>query len=160
MIHGMPVTPSLELSDHVIRIVSRKSVVSRCGIICKKEDFAVSQKPAGAKLPWILAIGGLVAGIILRASMVFVFHTPSEHRVGGVGSDLEVHFVHKNAKGSLAVVGVLVNELSGQENKAFKPIWDLLPRSFSATASTKVKVELSSLLPKSKTHTAPLAPGV
>lgn len=39
----------------------------------------MSQKPAGAKLPWILAIGGLVAGIILRASMVFVFHTPSEH---------------------------------------------------------------------------------
>lgn len=98
----------------------------------------------------------------------FHFHTPSEHRVGGVGSDLEVHFVHKNAKGSLAVVGVLVNELSGQENKAFKPIWDLLPRSFSATASTKVKVELSSLLPKSKTYahyngsltTPPCAEGV
>ncbi len=32
-----------------------------------------------AKLPWILAIGGILAGVILRAWLVFVVHTPSEH---------------------------------------------------------------------------------
>ena len=38
------------------------------------------------------------------------YHSPSEHEVNGVASPLEVHLVHADAKGHLAVVGVLFDE--------------------------------------------------
>src|SRR5262249_9282581 len=38
----------------------------------------------------------------------FHFHHPSEHLVAGKSFPMEVHFVHANAAGSLAVVGVLM----------------------------------------------------
>ena len=37
----------------------------------------------------------------------FHLHTPSEHRINGRSFPLETHYVHRNAKGELAVVGVL-----------------------------------------------------
>ncbi len=40
----------------------------------------------------------------------FHIHVPSEHWVNGEQFLLEVHYVHRNAKGELAVVGVLYNE--------------------------------------------------
>jgi len=35
------------------------------------------------------------------------FHTPSEHTINGLPADVEGHFVHTNAQGDTAVVGVL-----------------------------------------------------
>jgi carbonic anhydrase len=46
----------------------------------------------------------------------FHFHVPSEHAIDGVKSDAEVHFVHKDTSGNLAVVGVLLNQGDGAEN--------------------------------------------
>jgi carbonic anhydrase len=37
----------------------------------------------------------------------FHFHTPSEHAINGKKADLELHFVHKDPAGHVAVVGVL-----------------------------------------------------
>ena len=49
------------------------------------------------------------------------FHTPSEHRIGGREFPLEVHLVHKNAAGNLAVVGVLFTE--GSFNPFLETLW-------------------------------------
>ena len=38
----------------------------------------------------------------------FHFHTPSEHTLAGRRFDMEVHLVHRNLEGALAVVGVFV----------------------------------------------------
>jgi carbonic anhydrase len=81
----------------------------------------------------------------------FHFHNPSEHRFKGVPSDMELHFVHKNKDGKLAVISVMINEAAGKENKAFKPVWDILPRDANTKAHGNVDLKLTALLP-SKTQ--------
>ena len=48
----------------------------------------------------------------------FHFHRPSEHTVNGASFPMEVHFVHANAAGNLAVVGVLMT--TGRVNKVLQ----------------------------------------
>lgn len=48
------------------------------------------------------------------------FHRPSEHLIGGKNFPMEAHFVHRNAAGSLAVVGVLM--ATGKPNAAFSKV--------------------------------------
>lgn len=48
------------------------------------------------------------------------FHAPSEHAINGTKFAIEAHFVHKNSAGTLAVVGVMVNEGSS-DNPAWEP---------------------------------------
>ena len=55
----------------------------------------------------------------------FHFHAPSEHTVAGKPFDMEMHLVHKSEVGSLAVVGLLIE--NGSHNFAFDPIWAHLP---------------------------------
>jgi len=49
------------------------------------------------------------------------FHTPSEHKRHGRFRPMEVHFVHANAKGQLAVVGVFMR-IGKQPNALFAQI--------------------------------------
>ncbi|KAL6064480.1 Carbonic anhydrase [Balamuthia mandrillaris] len=53
----------------------------------------------------------------------FHFHTPSEHAFQGKTYPMEIHFVHATESGSLAVVGILVEE--GQIESAFLHALDL-----------------------------------
>ena len=53
------------------------------------------------------------------------FHEPSEERVHGKPYSMVAHLVHKNAKGELAVVAVLI--LSGKPNDFLTPIFDNFP---------------------------------
>lgn len=74
----------------------------------------------------------------------FHFHHPSEHLIGGKHFPMEVHFVHRNAAGTLAVIGVLMT--AGKPNAAFKQIAAAMP----AKAGTPVKmsaVDISQMLP-------------
>lgn len=55
----------------------------------------------------------------------FHFHTPSEHRVSGNASDMEVHLVHKSDDGHIAIVGVMLNE--GRNNRHLGRLWQIMP---------------------------------
>ncbi|OFX13924.1 MAG: hypothetical protein A2516_11875 [Alphaproteobacteria bacterium RIFOXYD12_FULL_60_8] len=55
----------------------------------------------------------------------FHFHTPSEHLVRGAPAAMEIHFVHKDAAGAIAVIGVLVTE--GTHNMAAEELIAQLP---------------------------------
>ena len=44
----------------------------------------------------------------------FHFHSPSEHRIDGKSYQLEIHIVHSNHDGQLAVLGIMFEE--GEEN--------------------------------------------
>ena len=77
----------------------------------------------------------------------FHFHHPSEHTVMGKNYPMEIHFVHKNEQGTLAVLAVFLKK--GSENKALMPIWDSMPSQKSAEKYFgDVKIATSKLLPK------------
>lgn len=79
----------------------------------------------------------------------FHFHTPSEHTVENKSSAMELHFVHQNEAGKLAVVGVLID--SGEENEIISGIWNAIPNGNKSTGSSKVDIDLAKLLPNNKT---------
>ncbi len=80
----------------------------------------------------------------------FHFHTPSEHTVDGKSYGNEMHLVHKNDKGELAVVGVLIDK--GTENAAYKAIWSNLPAKANDKKSADVDINASELLPGEKSY--------
>jgi carbonic anhydrase len=58
-----------------------------------------------------------------------------------------VHFVHKNAEGKLAVLGVLLKE--GNENPGIKTLWANMPKSEGPEVEVEgVKFNPGNLLPK------------
>ncbi|MEO5360331.1 MAG: carbonic anhydrase family protein [Nitrospirota bacterium] len=77
----------------------------------------------------------------------FHLHHPSEHTVAGKDYPMELHLVHKNDKGELAVLGVFMKE--GKENATIKTIWDNLPDKVNEEKSAAaVKINATALLPK------------
>lgn len=73
------------------------------------------------------------------------FHAPSEHTVQGRSFPLEMHLVHKNSAGMLAVVGVLFEE--GPENPILERIWQVAPRGAGQTQDVPgVAIDLDSML--------------
>ena len=74
----------------------------------------------------------------------FHFHAPSEHTVGGKRFAMETHFVHKSAKGELAVIGVLHE--AGDANEALAPLWSALPNT-TEEKKPLAKFDLASVLP-------------
>lgn len=75
----------------------------------------------------------------------FHFHTPSEHTVNGKSYGNEMHLVHKNDKGQLAVVGVLIEE--GDENPAYGAIWSNLPAKAGEERSVDASINAGELIP-------------
>jgi len=89
-----------------------------------------------------LRIDGLVYDLLQ-----FHFHKPSEELIEGKPSAMVIHFVHKNAAGQLAVVGVLLKE--GNENPGIKTLWEHLPaKEGPEVAPDKVMFNPSNLMPR------------
>lgn len=81
----------------------------------------------------------------------FHFHAHSEHALAGQFAPLEVHLVHKNAKGGLAVVGVLLN--AGAENPSYAAVLNNLPAEESeAHTVSGATVDANQLLPSERTY--------
>jgi carbonic anhydrase len=77
----------------------------------------------------------------------FHFHAPSEHTVKGAFYDMELHLVHKNDRGELAVVGVFMKK--GKDNKVIQVLWDNLPKELNKENAVEgLSVNVSGLLPK------------
>jgi carbonic anhydrase len=80
----------------------------------------------------------------------FHFHTPTEHRFGGKQGVLELHLVHRDADGKLAVVGALAFD-SGA-NKALDSVIAPLPVAACGKKEAHTKFDASSLLPKGRDY--------
>ncbi|MDR2691282.1 MAG: carbonic anhydrase family protein, partial [Dysgonamonadaceae bacterium] len=71
----------------------------------------------------------------------FHFHAPGEHKIDGESFPMELHLVHKDEQGNLAVIGVMIAR--GAENKALKEAFAALPRQRTLEGSVKPKVKIN-----------------
>lgn len=78
----------------------------------------------------------------------FHFHTPSEHTVNGKNCAMEIHFVHQNEQGNLAVVGVLAQE--GAYNKFYQSFFKSIPKKEGEVIELNKALNLLKLFPKDK----------
>jgi carbonic anhydrase len=63
----------------------------------------------------------------------FHFHTPSENRIFGQSFPMEVHFVHADAAGNLAVLAVMLIE--GEEHQVIQQLWSIMPEKENTKAA-------------------------
>jgi carbonic anhydrase len=80
----------------------------------------------------------------------FHFHSPSEHTVNGKSFAMEMHFVHADEDGALAVVGVLFEE--GQEHPVLNQLWSFMPENAGESVPLTVKIEDTDLLPPTRDY--------
>jgi carbonic anhydrase len=124
-----------------------------------KPEKAVALAPAYGKLPLEIMNNGHTVQVSAAQGGKFSFagveytlaqfhlHAPSEHTIAGAKFDGELHLVHKNAKGEISVVGILLKK--GKENKILAPVFAAAPaeESHEAKPVANVSVDLASLVP-------------
>jgi carbonic anhydrase len=89
----------------------------------------------------------LVIGLDAFDLVQFHFHAPSEHAVNGRLADAELHLVHRNALGNLAVVGVLL-QVGARPNALVEQIIGAAPAVEGANALEGRTLNALSLLPR------------
>ena len=80
----------------------------------------------------------------------FHFHSPSENHISGKSYPMEVHLVHADIDGNLAVVAVMFEE--GNENKTLKEIWNTMPVVAGNKSSLPSIVSINDLLPANREY--------
>ena len=80
----------------------------------------------------------------------FHLHHPSEHTVDGEAAAMELHLVHRDTSGNLAVVGILI--VAGEEdNEQYAVIFDNLPVDEGEPQANELVIDATDLLPESAT---------
>lgn len=82
----------------------------------------------------------------------FHFHAPAEHMLDRRAYPAELHFVHRNAGGQLAVVGVFIEE--GAENAALAALLQHAPARSGDEFAEHLNVNLMALLPPDRAYFA------
>ena len=80
----------------------------------------------------------------------FHFHTPSENHISGKSYPMEVHLVHADVAGNLAVVAVMFE--TGKENKMLKRVWNSMPELSETKNKLNSPVSVKGILPSSKDY--------
>jgi carbonic anhydrase len=75
----------------------------------------------------------------------FHFHRPSEHLIGGKNFPMEVHFVHRNAAGGLAVVGAMMT--AGKANAEFRKVVSAMPAKEGPAVKADGSIDPGGMLP-------------
>jgi carbonic anhydrase len=84
------------------------------------------------------------------ALLQFHFHTPSEHQIGGKAAAMELHLVHQNAVGKLAVIGVMMNK--GTEQELIHQVWQQIPPVGKTKTIASTNINAVDLLPANKSY--------
>jgi carbonic anhydrase len=92
---------------------------------------------------------GILLGSEFHPLVQFHPHTPSEHAIDGHHAKVELHFVHKSAKGELTVVAVMV-EL-GAPNTELEKVWKIAP-VHEGPGGTVRDIDIRRVLPASRAN--------
>jgi carbonic anhydrase len=82
----------------------------------------------------------------------FHFHAAAEHTLDRRAFPVELHFVHRNGAGQLAVVGVFIEE--GAENPALTALLAAKPSAPGEANATQLTLTPNALLPTDRTYFA------
>jgi carbonic anhydrase len=80
----------------------------------------------------------------------FHFHAPSENRINGKSFPVEIHFVHADVDGNLAVIALMLEE--GDENSAFDKLWARMPTKEGERHLLSPAVAAADLLPANRDY--------
>lgn len=81
----------------------------------------------------------------------FHFHTPSEHTVNGKHYPMELHLVHENNSGQIAVVGIFFKK--GKPNSTLQKLINNLPEGINKPVVNKnIKIDIEKLLPSERSY--------
>jgi carbonic anhydrase len=80
----------------------------------------------------------------------FHFHAPSENHINGHSYPLEVHLVHADNSGNLAVVAVMFKE--GAANKGLTKAWAMMPKHAGDKHLLSAMVPVDDILPKERDY--------
>lgn len=78
----------------------------------------------------------------------FHVHTPSEHLIAGEHYPMELHLVHKDRDGKLAVVGVMYDV--GSESKTLGSVWEHWPKKVGSEDKLARAFDPTVLLPETR----------
>lgn len=78
------------------------------------------------------------------------FHSSSEHTIAGVAMPMEMDLLHKNERGEIAMLGVVL--IQGPKDGAIQVIWDAIPQQKNIESKSAVALNPIDFIPKSKTH--------
>ena len=78
------------------------------------------------------------------------FHAPSENQIRGKSFPMEAHFVHADAKGNLAVIGVMYKE--GAANSGLASLWAQMSDKVSEPTVLNNKVLMGDLMPENRSY--------
>lgn len=76
----------------------------------------------------------------------FHFHHPAEHRLAGQDYPMELHLVHRNSAGAIAVIGIMIE--TGSQNTALDGVWNNLAPVYTPLTETTARVDAAQLLPR------------
>lgn len=80
----------------------------------------------------------------------FHFHRPSEERINGKGTEMVIHLVHRDGKGRLAVVAVLLER--GKGNEAIQTVWNNIPLEKGQLGSPGIELDPFEMLPNRREY--------
>lgn len=88
----------------------------------------------------------LLVGVDAYELVQFHFHTHSEHQINGTATDMELHLVHRNSLGDLAVLGVMLR-VRGPANHLIDEIVANAPFSEGTVSLEGRTINARNLLP-------------
>jgi len=80
----------------------------------------------------------------------FHFHRPSEERIDGRQFEMDVHLVHRDAEGRMAVVAVLLER--GAAQPLLQTVWNNLPLEKNEPFAARAQLDPSQLLPADRRY--------
>lgn len=80
----------------------------------------------------------------------FHLHAPSENLINGKSFPMELHLVHADKDGNLAVIGVMMQE--GKANPAIAQAWAQMPKTANEKIAITSNLSATALLPRNRDY--------